>query len=129
MVFLGVLAPVGAGFAASFHETSERWQKNNRRAGDPERRRTRQAMNGTAGINRPTGSVEGIALVPEAIHLVLEVKFLALELRDQQVVARRRLHRVVKFSLQSIVLPGELAQMRVQGHEASLLSSLPTHPD
>ena len=64
--------------------------------------------------------VEGVSA--QALDFVLEVQFLALEFGDAEIVTGEGLHRVVKLALQGFVLGGELAQMRLQGHEVSILS-------
>ncbi|MCP1547844.1 hypothetical protein J2W76_001089 [Methylorubrum zatmanii] len=78
---------------------------------------------------KPAGAslVEGIPA--QALDFVLEVQFLTLEFGDAQIVAGKGLHRVVKLALEGFVLGGELAQMRLQGHEGSLLSQFPTAVD
>jgi hypothetical protein len=87
-----------------------------------------------AGLAAPPGAKPaGVSLVEgvpaQALDFVLEVQFLTLEFGDAQVVAGEGLHRVVKLALEGFVLGGELAQMRLQGHEVSLLSQFPTGVD
>ena len=71
--------------------------------------------------------VEGVSA--QTLDFVLKVQFLTLEFGDAEIVTGEGLHRVVKLALQGFVLGGELAQMRLQGHEVSLLSLFRTGVD